>query len=182
METYESGDAAAFFAQALITAVIRSTFPDRERTPDLLDGKYKLFPRVEQVITEMKETHSSQSFLSTLKWLAEQLHNSKALSLDESKQLDWNVVAFWKNTHEYIDLDSLDDDMRAIYEYLRRQAYRKEFHRYMFLMRDMAQDLRYGYDIVGKLWVKYSETERGGWSIEYANDFLHPGSVEDDDK
>ena len=180
--TYESGDTAAFFAQALITAVIRSTLPDRERTPGLLDGKYELFPRVEQVITEMKETYSSKSFLPTLKWLAGQLLNSKTLSLDEDKQLDWNVVAFWKNTHEYIDLDSLDDDMKGLYEYIRKRSYIKEFHRYMFLMRDMAQDLRYGYDIVGKLWVKYSETERGGWSIEYANDFLHPGSVEDDDK
>lgn len=115
--TYESGDTAAFFAQALITAVIRSTLPDRERTPELLDGKYELFPRVEQVVAEMKETHSSQSFLSTLKWLAEQLHNSKALSLDESKQLDWNVIAFWKNTHEYIDLDALDDDNNEVQYY-----------------------------------------------------------------
>ena len=180
--TYESGDTAAFFAQALITAVIRSTIPDRGRTPELLEGKYELFPRVEQVITEMEEAHSSQSFLPTLKWLAKQLLNSRNLSLDEEKQLDWNAVAFWKNTHEYIDLDSLDDDMKGLYEYIRKRSYLKEFHRYMFLMRDMAQDLRYGYDVVGKLWVKYSETERGGWSIEYANDFLRPGSVEDDDK
>lgn len=178
MVLYETGDFLSFISKAFVIAVTRNTISETSTYIEKPEANYETDPQIERVIRELRESGQSWSFDSVLDWL----YSSSLMSADELKEngyddpeyIQWNIVAFWNTTHEYVARIELDDEAKLKYEYITRRAYHQEFHKFLRAVREIAQDLRYRYNALGEVKVFYSENEKGGWSLEYKTDCFKP--------
>lgn len=159
LSTYINGDWLSFLSVSFIIAVTRNTYPDIKKVMRTPNEKFELLPRVEKVVLEMQKYQKSDSYIETLRWLVRESFRPlpELKHYHKRERLNWNAIAFWNATSEFICKEDLSEIDRKCYEYVKRMAYIVEYSDLQSYLVQTLKDLRKRYKLDYPLYIKYSE-------------------------
>ncbi len=177
-ELYKQKDEfAAFISKAYLVSVLRQTMPFSVVPSRFMYENDDLLPEMMTYIQMVcEEGFQETPFEEMVNLLTLKIKSEQDMG-PEYRRLQWNMVAFWKTTHEFVERDQLNADLLQKYDDIRYRAYLGELSSFIQETGIAVEKMLERYDLKSQIIVNYERYGKAdAWKISFMNNAIDEGS------
>ena len=173
-ELYKQKDEfAAFISKAYLVSMLRQTMPFSVIPSRFMYENDDLLPEMANYIQGSCEQGFQEApFEEMVAFLSQKIKEEQDMG-PEYRRLQWNLIAFWKTTHEYVKREQLSTDLLRKYDDIRYRAYLGELSSFIQETGISAEKMLERYDLESRVMVNYERFGKAdAWKISFMNNAI----------